>query len=89
MYDPFQSPQNNWGTYGEDGENYEKYDGNPVIQADALPKGAGKFDFRDPKVFMKNGKYYMVVGNKTEDKPTIMETSSSGLSLTDTAWSFS
>ena len=49
-----------------DGENYEKYD--PVIQADALPKGAGKFDFRDPKVFMKNGKYYMVVGNKTEDK---------------------
>ena len=51
-----------------DGENYEKYEGNPVIQADALPKGAGKFDFRDPKVFMKNGKYYMVVGNKTEDK---------------------
>jgi beta-fructofuranosidase len=51
-----------------DGVNYTKYEGNPVITADALPAGAGKFDFRDPKVWRENGKYYMVVGNKTEDK---------------------
>ena len=50
-----------------DGVDYEKYGKNPVIIGDDLPKGAGKFDFRDPKVFKENGKYYMVVGNKTED----------------------
>jgi beta-fructofuranosidase len=32
-----------------------------------LPEGAGKYDFRDPKVWRENGKYYIVVGNKTED----------------------
>ena len=51
-----------------DGTNYVKYDKNPVITARLLPEGAGKFDFRDPKVFKENGKYYMVVGNKTVDK---------------------
>ncbi|WP_035769689.1 glycoside hydrolase family 32 protein [Butyrivibrio sp. NC2002] len=51
-----------------DGINYEKYGNNPVIEADALPEGAGRFDFRDPKVWKENGKYYIVVGNKTEDK---------------------
>ena len=51
-----------------DGVNYEKYANNPVIRAESLPEGAGRFDFRDPKVFMKDGRYYMVVGNKTEDK---------------------
>ena len=51
-----------------DGVNYEKYEANPVITSKALPKGAGKFDFRDPKVWRENGRFYMVVGNKTEDK---------------------
>ena len=51
-----------------DGRDYRKYKGNPVITGDDLPEGAGKFDFRDPKVWRENGKYYMVVGNKTPDK---------------------
>ncbi len=51
-----------------DGTNYEKYGSNPVIVGDDLPEGAGKLDFRDPKVFKKDGKYYMVVGNKTVDR---------------------
>ncbi len=51
-----------------DGTDYVKFEGNPVISAKDLPEGAGKYDFRDPKVFKKNGKYVMVVGNKTEDK---------------------
>ena len=51
-----------------DGTDYKKYEYNPVITADVLPDGAGKFDFRDPKVWRENGKYYMVVGNKTVDK---------------------
>ena len=51
-----------------DGENYTKYENNPVISADQLPEGAGIYDFRDPKVWKEDGKYYLVVGNKTEDK---------------------
>ncbi len=51
-----------------DGVNYEKYAANPVITEDSLPEGAGRYDFRDPKVWKENGKYYMIVGNKTVDK---------------------
>ena len=51
-----------------DGVNYEKYSLNPVVDEKTLPEGAGRFDFRDPKVFKENGKYVMVVGNKTVDK---------------------
>lgn len=50
-----------------DGTDYRKYENNPVITDKDLPKGAGKYDFRDPKVFKSGGKYYLVVGNKTED----------------------
>ncbi|MBQ9301935.1 glycoside hydrolase family 32 protein [Butyrivibrio sp.] len=51
-----------------DGTDYKKYENNPVIDSTTLPEGAGKYDFRDPKVWRENGKYYLVVGNKTEDK---------------------
>ncbi len=51
-----------------DGINYEKYENNPVIDAEGLPSGAGKVDFRDPKIFKKDEKFYMIAGNKTEDK---------------------
>ena len=50
-----------------DGKDYEKYANNPVIDSTMLPEGASKYDFRDPKVWRENGKYYIVVGNKTED----------------------
>ena len=40
-----------------DGKDYEKYANNPVIDSTMLPEGAG----------FENGKYYIVVGNKTED----------------------
>ena len=50
-----------------DGRDYEKYEMNPVITGDKLPEGAGKIDFRDPKIWKENGKYYLVVGNKTVD----------------------
>ena len=50
-----------------DGKDYEKYEMNPVITGDKLPKGAGKIDFRDPKIWKENGKYYLVAGNKTVD----------------------
>ncbi|MBQ8947753.1 MAG: glycoside hydrolase family 32 protein [Lachnospiraceae bacterium] len=51
-----------------DGTDYEKYAGNPVITMKDLPEGAGPYDFRDPKVWKEDGRYYMAVGNKTPDK---------------------
>ena len=51
-----------------DGVNYTKYENNPVICGETLPDGFGKVDFRDPKIWKENGKYYIAVGNKTEDK---------------------
>ncbi|MBR1849331.1 MAG: glycoside hydrolase family 32 protein [Lachnospiraceae bacterium] len=50
-----------------DGVNYVKYGENPVIAGDLLPDGAGKRDFRDPKIWKEQGVYHLVTGNKTED----------------------
>ncbi|MCR5640693.1 MAG: GH32 C-terminal domain-containing protein [Lachnospiraceae bacterium] len=50
-----------------DGVDYEKYVANPVITTSAIPSGNHRMDFRDPKVFSKDGKYYLVVGNRTAD----------------------
>lgn len=35
-----------------DGVNYQKYEGNPVIDSDQLPEGASVHDFRDPKIWL-------------------------------------
>lgn len=49
--------------YSEDGINFTKYEGNPVLTAADLPEdcqvNAG--EFRDPKVFKKDDAFYMVV----------------------------
>lgn len=51
-----------------DGENYEKYELNPVITAENVPEGFSEKDFRDPKIFREeDGNYYAVVGNRTDD----------------------
>lgn len=43
----------------KDGETFVKYEGNPVIKESPLGNNR---DFRDPKVFLYEGKYKMVVG---------------------------
>lgn len=43
-----------------DGIKFDKYTGNPVIPH---PPADGSADFRDPKVWMHDGKWYMVVGS--------------------------
>lgn len=48
-----------------DGVNFEKYDGNPVIGE--IP-AEGSADFRDPKVWRHEDKWYMVVGSKKDGK---------------------
>ncbi len=51
-----------------DGMDYEKYAGNPVLDAKDLPEGASRFDFRDPKMWQKeDGTYRCVVGNRSKD----------------------
>ena len=54
--------------YG-DGKDYEKYEGNPVITAEDIPKGCSAEDFRDPKIWWdkKEQCYYAVVGNRVSD----------------------
>lgn len=51
-----------------DGLDYDKYSGNPVISADMLPDGAGRFDFRDPKmVRLPDGSFEAFIGNRPAD----------------------
>lgn len=50
-----------------DGVDYEKYDGNPVIDAALLPEGGSARDFRDPKIWRENGRFYVVAGDRCPD----------------------
>ena len=50
-----------------DGTDYKKYENNPVITADMLPEGSSLEDFRDPKIWKEDGRYYMVVGSRSAD----------------------
>ena len=51
-----------------DGENYEKYAGNPVIRADQIPEDGSVYDFRDPHIWREDDMYWCVVGNRTPDE---------------------
>lgn len=50
-----------------DGVDYEKLDGNPVIDASSLPEGGSTRDFRDPKIWREDGRYWAVIGNRPAD----------------------
>ncbi|WP_394525973.1 glycoside hydrolase family 32 protein [Lacrimispora sp. JR3] len=50
-----------------DGLNYEKLENNPVITASQLPKGSSLEDFRDPKIWKEDGRFYLVAGSRNED----------------------
>lgn len=50
-----------------DGVNYEKLKENPVISADLLPEGSSREDFRDPKIWRENGRFYAVIGSRASD----------------------
>ena len=51
-----------------DGVDYEKYEGNPVLDGKDIPEGCSKADFRDPKMFRNaDGTYSMVAVNRAED----------------------
>ncbi len=51
-----------------DGIDYEKYEGNPVLDETSLPEGASRNDFRDPKIIkLSDGKYTALVGSRPAD----------------------
>ncbi|MCX7774228.1 MAG: GH32 C-terminal domain-containing protein, partial [Clostridia bacterium] len=50
----------------EDAIHFEKHPANPVISIQQLPEGFSPSDFRDPRVFERNGSYFLVVGSEDE-----------------------
>ena len=52
--------------YSEDGIHFSKLAGNPVISSEQLPHGYRTEDFRDPKIFRKDGTFYCLAGTKND-----------------------
>lgn len=51
-----------------DGEDYVKYENNPVLNQEDIPDGGSRFDFRDPKMWQEeDGTWRCVVGNRPAD----------------------
>ncbi|HFI0255858.1 TPA: glycoside hydrolase family 32 protein [Streptococcus suis] len=53
--------------FSTDGVHFEKIKQNPVATAEELPEEVIANDFRDPKIFEKDGRYYSVVATKHKD----------------------
>lgn len=51
-----------------DGVSYEKQAENPVVTGDMLPAGFDRTDFRDPKVWKEDGRFYLVAGSRDENR---------------------
>ena len=51
----------------EDGHTFKKYEGNPVLAEKDLPEGYLVADFRDPKIFYKNDKYFVLLACRHKD----------------------
>ncbi len=54
--------------YSEDGIHFTKYEKNPVIDIPNDHPIIANIDFRDPKIWDHNGKYYCVIGNRIHDR---------------------
>jgi len=54
--------------YSEDGINFTKYEKNPVIDIPNDHPIVANVDFRDPKIWDHNGKYYCAIGNRIHDR---------------------
>ena len=59
--------QNQCVAFG-DGTDYEKYQNNPVVKGDMLPEACSRVDFRDPKIWKEDDRYYLIVGNKNDNQ---------------------
>ena len=50
-----------------DGEVFRKLPSNPVIRSESLPRGFSREDFRDPKIFRRGGRCFLIMGNEADD----------------------
>ena len=50
-----------------DGANYVKYEKNPVLTSRDLPEGGSTADFRDPKIWVENGRFKALAANRAAD----------------------
>ena len=46
----------------DDGEHFEKYEGNPMLTAEMLSPEIYEEDFRDPRIFRHGDSYYLIAG---------------------------
>ncbi|HUC92894.1 MAG TPA: glycoside hydrolase family 32 protein [Paenibacillus sp.] len=53
----------NLAVSNDGGVSFVKWASNPVIDRTQIPPGASRKDFRDPKVFERDGRYYVVLGS--------------------------
>ncbi len=51
----------------EDGVRFVKDPGNPIITADQLSPEVSRMDFRDPRMFRRDGTYYLIAGARVID----------------------
>ncbi len=56
----------------EDGIHFEKSPFNPIVDTKDIPSCASIYDFRDPCIFQREGKFYLIVGSKTEQETEAM-----------------
>lgn len=52
----------------KDGDEYVKYEGNPVLTSKDLPEGYSRYDFRDPKIFRQKDGLFAAVMCACKDK---------------------
>ena len=55
-----------------DGINFEKYKNNPIITPNMCENITNNIDFRDPCIFQKDGKYYIVIGSKNKNNEGLL-----------------
>ncbi|MBP2058833.1 beta-fructofuranosidase [Lactobacillus colini] len=58
--------------WSDDGINFTKYENNPVMTYDDVPGANNPANFRDPKVFEHDGKYYCVLAAEIQSKGSIV-----------------
>ncbi|MFW6303665.1 MAG: glycoside hydrolase family 32 protein [Candidatus Sumerlaeota bacterium] len=58
-----------WAAVSEDWLQWQRVEGNPVMDKAKLHTGAKIEDWRDPFVFKKDGKWYCVIGGHEEGQP--------------------
>ena len=63
--------QNQALAYSADGITFKKLD-NLLIDGKKLPEGFSNNDFRDPKIFKRDGKFYIICGNKSSNSKQII-----------------